>query len=93
MSVRTLGDAWRYGWTATAVCQFMAYGKRSEHRNISCRTVYELDLKTLIWTRGDRFPREELEGRLRCPRCGQMNVQIMWTVPNQPKRNAAGGGV
>jgi hypothetical protein len=91
MSVRTLGDAWRYGWTARAVCQFMEYGKRSDRRNLACRTVYELDLKTLIWTRGDRFPREELESRLRCPSCGQMQVQVLWDVPNQPRKNAATG--
>jgi hypothetical protein len=92
MSVRTLGDAWRYGWTARAVCQFTEeeeYGKRSEHRNIACRTVYELDLKTLIWTRGDRYPREDLDSRLRCPSCGQRQVHVLWNVPNQPRRNAA----
>lgn len=91
MSVRTLGDVWRYGWKATAVCQFMEFGRRSERRNIACRTVYELDVKTLIWTRGERFPREKLDTRLRCPRCGQMSVQVMWTVPNQPKKDAASG--
>ena len=58
---------------------------------LACRTVYELDLKTLIWTRGDRFPREELESRLRCPSCGQMQVQVLWDVPNQPRKNAATG--
>lgn len=92
MSVRTLGDAWRYGWTARAVCQFMSEGKRTERRNISCRTVYDLDLQSIIWTRGERFPRDQLESRLRCPRCGQMRVQIVWSVPNTPKRNVASGG-
>jgi hypothetical protein len=89
MSVRTLGDAWRYGWTARAVCQHMSPGKRTERANISCRTSYDLDLQSLIWTRGERFPRDQLESRLRCPRCGQMRVQVLWDVPNQPKRNAA----
>ena len=57
-----------HGWTARAVCQFMDYNnRRSERRNIACRTVYELDLKTLIWTR--------------CPSCGQMQVNVLWSVP------------
>jgi hypothetical protein len=89
MSVRTLGDAWRYGWKARAVCQFMSYGKRSERRSIVCRASYELDLQTLVWTRGERFPREDLESRLRCPRCGQMRVQVVWSVPKMSKPRAA----
>jgi hypothetical protein len=92
MSVRTLGDAWRHGWKARAVCQFMTYGKRSERANIACRAAYELDLQTLVWTRGERFPREELESRLRCPKCGQMRVQVVWNIPNYPKRSAENCG-
>jgi hypothetical protein len=89
MSVRTLGDAWRHGWKARAICQFMMEGKRTERRNISCRATYDLDLQSLIWTRGERFPRDQLESRLRCPRCGQMKVQVVWSVPNTTKRHAA----
>jgi hypothetical protein len=89
MGIHTLGDAWRHGWTARAVCQFMTYGTRSDRANIACRSVYDLDLQTLVWPRGERFPRDQLESRLRCPRCGQMRVQVVWTIPNQPKRNAA----
>ncbi len=35
----------------------------------------------LIWTRGERFPRDQLESRLRWPKCGQMNVHVMWRCP------------
>jgi hypothetical protein len=59
----------------------MSAGKRTERRNISCPAVYDLDLQTLIWTRGERFPRDQLESRLRWPKCGQMNVHVMWRCP------------
>jgi len=27
-------------------------------------------MKTLVWTRGELFPLEQLESRLKCPRAG-----------------------
>jgi hypothetical protein len=47
----------------------------------------ELDLQTLIWTRGD-FPLTMLESRLKCPRCGSRRVRVAFTVPpsSQPLR-------
>ena len=34
----------------------------------------ELDLETLVWTRGRAFPLSRLEARLGCPRCGSRDI-------------------
>jgi hypothetical protein len=58
-------------------------------RAIGCDTSADLDMKTLVWTRGEAFPLELLESRMRCPRCGSRKVTVLFEVPNQPK-SAAG---
>jgi hypothetical protein len=45
----------------------------------------ELDMKTLVWTRGEQFPLDQLESRLKCPRCGQRRVTVMFDIPNRPQ--------
>jgi DNA-directed RNA polymerase subunit RPC12/RpoP len=27
-------------------------------------------MKSVVWTRGEQFPLDQLESRLKCPRCG-----------------------
>jgi hypothetical protein len=44
---------------------------------IQCDTTTELDMKTLAWTRGDMFPLDQLENRLKCPNCGSRQIKIM----------------
>jgi hypothetical protein len=44
----------------------------------------ELDLATLIWTRGAVFPVSMLEGRLKCPRCGSRRVVVLFDLPATP---------
>jgi hypothetical protein len=39
-------------------------------------------------TRGEAFPLDLLENRLRCPRCGSRRVTVLFQVPNQPKSAA-----
>lgn len=41
----------------------------------------ELDLETLVWTRGRDFPLARLESRLKCPRCGSRRVRLAFSVP------------
>jgi len=36
-------------------------------RHPECRYRAELDMETLVWTRGRAFPLSRLESRLRCP--------------------------
>jgi hypothetical protein len=58
MVVTTLGEASRLGWRIKAHClQFGPMAKNGHGRRTAvCRTVVELDMQTLIWTRGETFP-------------------------------------
>jgi hypothetical protein len=54
-----------------------------------CVYQEELDLHTLVWTRGRNFPLARLESRLMCPRCGCRRVVIVFQPPAEPLRKAA----
>jgi hypothetical protein len=84
MTVETLGDAHSYGWRITARC----IGGVEEDRRSRRDCVYraELDVSTLLWTRGRDFPLARLETRLKCPRCGSRRVALMFSVPPQTQR-------
>jgi hypothetical protein len=86
-AVQTIGEAWKLGWRITARCIWGVEDprSRSKRRTIECDTIAELDLKTLVWTRGDRFPIDQLEVRLKCPNCGSRRVKVMFSVPGQPR--------
>jgi len=51
-----------------------------------CKQSAELDLETLVWTRGAAFPLARLESRLKCPRCGSRRVTILFDVPSIPQQ-------
>jgi hypothetical protein len=83
MPIHTLGEAWRLGWRVRVRCLWgTAQGRR---RTVECDTSADLDVKTLVWTRGEAFPLDLLESRMRCPRCGSRRVTVLFEVPNQPK--------
>jgi hypothetical protein len=64
--VETLGVAFAAGWRVTAR---RAWGKREGMKSKrECHYRRELDLETLVWTRGPNFPLSRLDGRLMCPR-------------------------
>jgi len=66
MVVTTLGEhCLQFGPMAKS-----GHGRRT---NV-CRTIAELDMQTLIWTRGEAFPLDMLESRLKCPRYGCRRV-------------------
>jgi hypothetical protein len=46
-----------------------------------CQYTRELDLETLVWTRGANFPLSSLDGRLMCPRCRSRRVAVMFQSP------------
>lgn len=58
-------------------------------RRRECVYGGELDMLTLVWTRGRDFPLGLLESRLKCPRCGSRRVRIAFTVPSVPNRSTA----
>ncbi len=82
--METLGDAFTEGWSIKARC---GWGRREGLKSIrECVWSYELDLMTLVATRGRDFPLAMLATRLRCPRCGSRKVALSFTPP--PKRDA-----
>ena len=66
--VSTLGEAFDAGWRLRARC---AGGKRDGMKSARlCTEMYELELATLVWTRGCEFPlalAEEASERLATP--------------------------
>jgi hypothetical protein len=68
MTVETLGEAFSIGWNVMARCTGGKEDNRTHARE--CTFLEELDLGTLVWTRGRAFPLSQLGSRLRCPRCG-----------------------
>jgi len=43
-------------------------------------------MKTLACTRGELFPPEQLESRLKCPRCGSRRVTVVFEIPISRRR-------
>jgi hypothetical protein len=79
VTVETLGEAWRAGWRVKARC---AFGKRDELKSVrECFRDYELDMETLVWTRGAAMPISDLSKRLRCPACRSLKVTVAFVPP------------
>jgi DNA-directed RNA polymerase subunit RPC12/RpoP len=84
----TLREAKAHGWRITARG---GLGKQvGMHRFRECVARYELDLDTLIWTRGAEFPLSMLAERLKCPRCGSRRVVLLFNRPSEPSSKRAG---
>jgi hypothetical protein len=43
----------------------------------------QLDLETLVATRGPNFPISRLESRLMCPSCGNRQVTVVFEPPSK----------
>jgi hypothetical protein len=80
MEVETLGVARSLGWKVHMRC---ANGYRLETRSMrKCVYRKQLDLETLVATRGPNFPLGRLEGRLMCPACGNRRVTVVFEPPS-----------
>jgi hypothetical protein len=86
--IETIGQAREYGWRITARC---AHGREDHAGKFAreCHHRYELDLETLLWTRGARFPLSQLSGFLKCPRCGSRRIAVMFDIPQMPEAKRA----
>lgn len=87
MIIETLGDAYTHSVKAIMAC---AEGKGSamkKHRE--CIFRRELDMMTLVCTRGREFPIGLLQERMRCPACGSRRIRIMWDFPAGSRSNTA----
>ena len=76
MTVETLGDAFAAGW-------------RSMKSKRECHYTRELDLETLVWTRGPNFPLSSLDARLMCRRCKSRRVAVLFQPPTIAKSSGA----
>ncbi|HEY5305687.1 MAG TPA: hypothetical protein VIJ52_03335 [Pseudolabrys sp.] len=86
MTVETIGDAYSASWRVRIRCN---WGKRDGMKSIRpCVEGADLDLQTLVWTRGRDFPLARLESRMKCPKCGSRRVVILFDVPKVPMRAA-----
>ena len=57
--------------------------QRLSARNaIKCVYRKQLDLDTLVCTRGPNFPLSRLESRLMCPACGNRRVTVVFEPPS-----------
>ena len=83
--IAALGDAWQLGWRVRVRCIVIGPRPKSRDRTtIYCDTTAELDVKTLVWTRGGLFPLDQLAERLKCPTCGNRRITVVFDIPNQP---------
>lgn len=79
MAIETLGEAMDFSWRVTVRC---AAGSGDGMKRVrECVYGGDLDLPTLVWTRGRDFPLARLESRLKCPRCGSRQVRLAFSVP------------
>jgi hypothetical protein len=88
---RTLGEARKLGWRVRVRCYVRGVNPKAGHRNsiVLCDTTAELDMKTLVWTRGEHMPLDDLRERMKCPSRGSRQVTVWFEVPNQPIANRA----
>src|SRR5262245_51257934 len=85
--VETLGEAWSLGWRVHMRC---AKPTRNGMKSVrGCVYRCELDMETLVCTRGRAFPLALLADRLRCPRCGSRQVSVMYDPPSGAGRVSA----
>jgi hypothetical protein len=84
MAVETIGEAYDLAWRVMVRC---AWGPRDGMKRVrECVYGGELDMATLVWTRGRDFPIGMLESRLRCPRCRSRRVRVAFNIPANPAR-------
>jgi hypothetical protein len=90
MEMGTLGDAWECGVTAWMACA------RSPHEGLKrkreCTYRCNLDMETLVCTRGRDFPIVKLGQCLRCLRCGSRDVRVVFKFSSEPQTRTATGG-
>jgi hypothetical protein len=81
MGVETIGEAFSLGWRVIARCARGREDGPTSRSSRECTYRRELDLETLVCTRGRAFPLSSLESRLRCPRCGNRHMVVMFETP------------
>jgi hypothetical protein len=76
MTIETLGDALTAQWRVHAKC---VDGRMDQtHSTRKCNYTRELNLETLVWTRGRRMLLSDLNTRMMCPRCRSRRISIIY---------------
>ncbi len=81
-----MGEALSQGWRVIARCVRGREDGSTSRSSRECVYRRELDLETLVCTRGRAFPLSRLESRLRCPRCGNRRMVVMFEPPTSAAR-------
>ena len=81
-----IGEAFSLGWRVVARCVRGREDGPASRSSRECTYHRELDLETLVCTRGRAFPLSSLESRLRCPRCGNRRMVVMFEPPTRAAR-------
>src|SRR5215207_2772911 len=85
MAVETLGEGWQLGWRVTARCAFCPRDGMKSIRECDHRA--ELDMTTLVWTRGPNFPLNSWPGGS----CARAAALVGWQSPLTPGRGTPRG--
>jgi hypothetical protein len=89
MDFENLADVWQAGGRLYVRC---AKPRRDGLKSVrSCGEQHELDVRTMLWTRGKAFPIAMLSSRMRCPKCGSREVTVRLTLPGNVLAAAARG--
>jgi hypothetical protein len=84
MQVETLGEALTAGWRVHARCLDGAV--EYTRSKAKCHHQAELNLETLVRTRGRNMPLSGMRDRMMCPRCGNRRVNLIFEPPSVAKR-------
>jgi hypothetical protein len=80
MHVETLGIARSLGWKVHMRC---THGPRDGMKRVrECVFRKQLDIDTLVCTRGPNFPLSRLDSHLMCPACGSRRVTVVFEPPS-----------
>ncbi|HEY2010506.1 MAG TPA: hypothetical protein VGH23_16070 [Rhizomicrobium sp.] len=83
---QTLGAIYLAGLRPQAICQ---RGKRIGPVKVEpCGYKAMLDLESLIWKCGAKYPAWRLPRFLKCPRCGGTSVEVAWMLGASPAARA-----
>ncbi|WP_291209048.1 hypothetical protein [Hyphomonas sp.] len=81
--IETLGQLWQEGWRISAKCPDRRRDGLKTRRH-QCGWKAELDLRTLLVTRGPGFPLDRLSAVVMCPRCKRRDIVLSYSAPAEP---------
>jgi hypothetical protein len=85
--IETIGEAHDLGWKLRVYCRA---SRREGLKSIrGCIAYIDVDLSTLVWTRGREFLVSRLGDRMKCVRCGSRQVSIALEPPPAAARQKA----